>query len=135
MKFEKIAYDSLNARQKENYNFQKISSVLADYGYTTMRLSDDWQGADFIAQDKNGAFIKVQLKGRLTFAEKYCGKEIFVCFRDTEDWYLFDHDVLLSVAIEKTNIKNTESWKVGHEYSFPTIPKELGYEISQYKIG
>lgn len=135
MKFEKISYDNLNARQKENYNFQKVSSVLADYGYTTLRLSDDWQGADFIAQDKNGTFIKVQLKGRLTFAEKYRGKDIFICFRDRGEWYLFDHDSLLAVALEKTNIKNTESWTVGHEYSFPTIPKELVSEISKYKIG
>ncbi|MBS1659349.1 MAG: hypothetical protein JST18_14790 [Bacteroidetes bacterium] len=136
MKFEKISYDGLNARQKENYNFQKVSAVLADYGYTTLRLSDDWQGADFIAQDKDGTtFLKVQLKGRLTFAEKYRGKEIFVCFRDKADWYLFDHDSLLGVALEKTNIKNTESWTVGREYSFPTIPKELIDEILKYKIG
>jgi hypothetical protein len=35
--------------------------VLADYGFLTMRLSDDWQGADFIAQHIDGAFLKVQL--------------------------------------------------------------------------
>lgn len=134
MKLEKISYENLNARQKENYNFQKISAVLADYGFATMRLSDDWQGADFIAQDINGAFIKVQLKGRLTFAEKYSGKDIFICFREKDSWYLVEHDNLLKIALEKTNIKNTESWKVGHEYSFPTIPKELAEEISKYKI-
>lgn len=134
MKFEKITYESLNARQKENYNFQKVSAVLADYGFTTLRLSDDWQGADFIAQDKNGAFIKVQLKGRLTFAEKYRGKGIFICFREKEDWYLFDHDSLLEITLERTNIKNTESWTIGCEYSFPAIPKELIGEISKYKI-
>ncbi|MCA4898255.1 MAG: hypothetical protein ACK514_03025 [Bacteroidota bacterium] len=135
MKFEKISYESLNARQKENYNFQKVSAVLADYGFATLRLSDDWQGADFIAQDRNGTFIKVQLKGRLTFAEKYVGKELFICFREKDDWYLADHDVLLKVALERTNIKNTESWKVGHEYSFPSVPKELAGEVSKYKIG
>ena len=109
MKLERVEYENLNARQKENFNFQKVSSVLADFGYTTLRLSDDWQGADFIAQDKDGTtFLKVQLKGRLTFAEKYRGKEIFVCFRDKSDWYLFDHDSLLEMALEKTNIKNTE---------------------------
>ncbi|SVD57416.1 uncharacterized protein METZ01_LOCUS410270, partial [marine metagenome] len=49
-KFEKINYRKLNARQKENYNYQKISSILAEYGFSTIRLSDDWQSADFIAQ-------------------------------------------------------------------------------------
>lgn len=53
LKLKKISYsDDLNARQKENFNFQKVSAVLADYGYVTMRLSDDWQGADFIALHK-----------------------------------------------------------------------------------
>ncbi len=42
MKLEPIQYADLNSRQKENYNFQKLSAVLADYGYVTMRLSDDW---------------------------------------------------------------------------------------------
>lgn len=47
---EKISYKNLNARQKESYNFQKLSSILADYGFTILLLNDDWQGADFIAQ-------------------------------------------------------------------------------------
>jgi hypothetical protein len=29
----KVEYSKLNARQKENYNFLKLSAVLADYGY------------------------------------------------------------------------------------------------------
>jgi hypothetical protein len=32
-----------------------VSAVLADYGFMTMRLRDDWQGADFIAQHVEGA--------------------------------------------------------------------------------
>lgn len=54
MKLERIDYAKLNARQKENFNFQKISAVLADYGFVAMRLSDDWQGADFIALHIDG---------------------------------------------------------------------------------
>jgi hypothetical protein len=34
---KKITYEELNARQKENYNFLKISAVLADYGSEQMR--------------------------------------------------------------------------------------------------
>jgi hypothetical protein len=63
MKFKKIIYSELNARQKESYNFQKVSAIFADYGFSTIRLSDDWQGADFIAQHiDNQVFLKVQLK-------------------------------------------------------------------------
>jgi hypothetical protein len=72
-----IVYSQLNARQKENFNFLKVSAVLADYGYMTMRLNDDWQGADFIAQHiDGGTFLKVQLKSRLAFGTKYQGKDL-----------------------------------------------------------
>ena len=46
---KKIHYKDLNSRQKENYNFQKVAGELADYGFNCLRLTDDWQGADFIA--------------------------------------------------------------------------------------
>ncbi|AOF82135.1 hypothetical protein BSY238_1960 [Methyloversatilis sp. RAC08] len=74
-----VQYASLNARQKKSYNFQKVSGVLADYGFTTIRLSDDWQGADFIAQHIDGQqFVKAQLKGRCTLAKKYMGKDLYI---------------------------------------------------------
>ena len=83
LRFEKIAYEGLNARQKENYNFQKVSAVLADYGYVTIRLSDDWQGFGFIAYHVDGMqSLKVQLKGRLTVYTKYQDKGIWICFKD-----------------------------------------------------
>ena|SRR3989338_692771 len=80
--FGKINYKELNSRQKENFNFQKISAVLADYGYTTIRLTDDYKGADFIAVHIDGiTFLKVQLKsGGLQFWKKYQNKEIWICF-------------------------------------------------------
>ena len=66
LKLHKIDYRKLNGRQQENYNFQKISGLLADYGFTTIRLSDDWNGADFLAQHVDGkTVLRVQLKGRL----------------------------------------------------------------------
>ncbi len=81
-----IRYTELNARQQENYNFQKVSAVLADYGFATLRLTDDWQGADFIAQHIDGeTFLKVQLKGRLTFNKKYLGKGLYVAFHTSGD--------------------------------------------------
>lgn len=64
--FSRVEYSCLNSRQKENFNYQKIAGVLADYGFITHRLSDDWNGADFIAQHIDGVlFLRVQLKGGL----------------------------------------------------------------------
>jgi hypothetical protein len=59
---EKIDYNTLNTKQKESCNFQKLSSVLADYGYTTYRMHDDFNGADFLAIGVDGKILKVQLK-------------------------------------------------------------------------
>ena len=60
MTFDRVPYEKLNSRQKENYNFAKVSARLADCGFNCLRLSDDWQGADFIAChiDKE-TFLKV----------------------------------------------------------------------------
>ena len=93
MSLQYIHYNNLNNRQKERYNFQKIAGLLADYGYACIKLDDDWQGADFIAQHFNGNdFLKIQLKARLTFNTKYTGKKIWIAFPYNNDWYLFNHD-------------------------------------------
>lgn len=67
MSFAPVPFKTLNAKQKEIYNFQKIAARLADYGYHSMWLSDDWQGADFLACHVDGkTVLRVQLKSRLT---------------------------------------------------------------------
>jgi hypothetical protein len=131
----RISYNELNSRQQENFNFQKISAVLADYGFVTLRLSDDWQGTDFIAQHIDGeTFLKVQLKGRLTFEQKYLGKGIYIAFQSNGTWYLFPHDELLEKVLQETNIANTESWSVRGGYSFPSLSSKLKALLNPYKI-
>lgn len=130
-----IAYADLNARQKENFNFQKFSAVLADYGFATLRLTDDWQGADLIAQHIDGeVFLKIQLKGRLTFAQKYIGKALFIAFQANSDWYLFPHDEVLEKVLTDTNIGNTESWRELGGYSFPGLSKNLQEILAPYLV-
>jgi len=55
--FEKVAYSRLNPRQQENYNFHKVAAKLADFGFNCIRLSDDFEGADFIALHVDGKTI------------------------------------------------------------------------------
>jgi hypothetical protein len=132
----RIEYRNLNARQKENYNFLKLSAVLADYGYTTMRLSDDWQGADFIAQHiDTGKFLKVQLKSRLAFYKKYQDKELYIAFCSEGDWYLYPHDELLELVLTgKRNVGGTKSWDEDGGYSFPSLSVEMRRLLEPYKI-
>src|SRR2546428_13864959 len=104
IKLTKVSFDKLNSRQKENYNFQKISAVLAEYGFVTFRLSDDWAGADFIAVHLDGSVLRVQLKSRLTFERKYSDNGLHVAFPVGDTWYLYPHDELLSQVLDSTNI-------------------------------
>lgn len=144
-RFQRICYKDLNSRQKENFNFQKVSGVLADYGYVTLRLSDDWQGADFIAYHVDGdSFLKVQLKGRLTVDTKYKNKEIRICFNDLKDrkvWYLFPHDDFLRWALVNSDIGGTKGWKnpadwnqVEGAYSWLSTPKHMLTWLSDYSL-
>ena len=97
MELTRVRYEDLNARQKENYNFAKISARLADYGLNCLRLSDDWQGADLIAcHIDNERYLKVQLKRRLTLDKKYIGKDIHIAFLLSDKCYLYPHDKLLN---------------------------------------
>jgi hypothetical protein len=116
MVLEKIEYDNLNSKQKEIYNFQKIAAVLAEYGFNCMKLSDDWQAADFIAYHKDGnETLKIQMKARLSIDKKYLGKGLFVTFPSKGAWYMIQHDKLVQFVGEKTNCLNTDSWtQKGH---------------------
>lgn len=116
-----VAYAALNSRQRENHNFQKVSAVLADYGFVTLRLSDDWQGADFIAQHMDGrTFLRVQLKSRMGVARKYRHRDLWLCFPHDGDWFLCPHDVLLEYLLGQRRIGRTASWAEGGLYTQAT---------------
>lgn len=135
-KLHKIAYDELNARQQEKYNFQKVAAVLADYGFNCIRLTDDWQGADFIAVHVDGStFLKVQLKGRLSFNKKYFGKEIFIAFRDRDSWYLYPHDELQRIVFAVKSYGTTYSWVQRGGYSIGRLGPKLRELLEPYRLG
>jgi hypothetical protein len=135
MNFKFIKYSELNPRQKENYNFHKVSAVLADYGFTSIRLTDDWQGADFIASHINGDdFLKVQLKGRLTFDKKYLGKDIWIGFPYKKDWFLYPHDAFGEEVEDILNFKKTSSWLDKGLYSYNSISKPALSLLNKYML-
>ena len=132
--FERVKYSELNARQQESFNFQKVSAVLADYGFVTILLASDWQGADFIAQHRDGTFLMVQLKGRLSFAKKYEGRDLYVCFRNGRDWFMYPHDVLLAQVLEQTSMGASASWRQHGGYSFPVLSKTMLNFLEPYRL-
>ena len=135
MKLERIKYSELNGRQKEIYNFQKISAVLADFGFNCIKLSDDWQGADFLAYHKDGKnTLRVQLKARLSISKKYIGKEIYVAFPIEGSWYLIGHDTLVKKIEQRTPWLTSSSWVSGGNYSSAKPSKDLLKAISYAKL-
>jgi hypothetical protein len=135
LKIEKIDYRRLNGRQQENYNFQKISGILADYGFATIRLSDDWNGADFIAQHANGkTVLLVQLKGRLDVQKKYEGKNLWLCFPANGGWYLGPHDEILNCLLNSTKIGRTASWCKSGGWSYRTLPKHVAKTLDRFLL-
>ena len=138
MELRHINYTNLNARQKERYNFYKIAAVLADYGYSSIKLDDDWQGADFIAQHIDGFnFLKIQLKSRFGFYKKYIGKNIFIAFPFNNEWYLFNHDELLNEALKMFADKMavSASWVAEDGfYTWNDLSKHIIKILEPYKL-
>jgi len=127
---EKIDYNSLNARQKESYNYQKISGILAEYGYTTYRMQDDYQGADFHAVHIDGHVKKVQLKGRVAIEKKYLDKEVYIAFsNDCNVWYLYPHDKIYEVIAS-----HSPGAKINGGRSIGYIPSWLVPILNEYQI-
>lgn len=136
MDWKHVDYASLNSRQRERFNFQKVSALLADYGYATMKLDDDWQGADFIAVHTRGEYLKVQLKSRLTFDRKYERKGLHIAFPHNGEWYLIDHDHLLGVFVERfaDTFAQTDSWARQGGYSWNHLSQEKLELIRPYRL-
>lgn len=125
---KKVVYSQLNAKEKENFNYHKVASALADYGYDSMRLNNDWQGADFIAV-KGDEMIKVQLKSRFTLDAKYEGKDIYIAFVEDAAVKIYLHDDALKIA--PSNIKESESWRLRQRYNFKQTPKRYNEVIQE----
>jgi hypothetical protein len=135
MKLKQIIYEELNSRQKKYYNYQKVASILADYGFLSIRVSDEGEGADFNAAHIDGKEgLKIQLKGRAIFDKKYLKKDFYICFPDGKDWYMYPHDEVLDIIIESGKMVGTRSWDEDGSYSFPSLSTELIKIFANYRL-
>jgi hypothetical protein len=124
----KVSYKDLNSKQKENYNYHKVASALAEYGYDSMRLNNDWEGADFISV-KGDDMIKIQLKGRFTLDKKYEKKELYIAFIEKGIIKIYLHDEALAIAT--SNITDSKSWTENGSYSINQTPKHYSQVIKE----
>ena len=132
---QRIDPNKLNGKQKEIYNFQKSASLLADYGFNCIKLSDDWQGADFLAHHFDGkTTLRVQLKARLTIDRKYLGQDLWMNFPSAGAWYLVPHNKLVEVIGETTNWLNTSSWQEHGSYSSANPSPRLLQQLRPFAV-
>ncbi len=133
---KKIEYINLSSKQKEIYNYQKVSAIFANFGICCIKLSDDWNGADFIAVDLKGESINIQLKARVTFAEKYHFKNLYICFPDRKNnkWYLFPHDETLERFNEIRPILNQPNWEKNKDWHSDNVPHDLLPIINEFEL-
>lgn len=135
MAYTKIDYSSLNPKQQEIFNFQKISSKLADYWFNCIKLGDDWQWADFLAYHINWTdTLKVQLKWRLTIDKKYIWKNIFMWFPISWEWYMIKHDELISIIKKTSSWLESDSWTKWNWYSSWKPNKNILHALHEYKL-
>nr|MBU2748246.1 hypothetical protein [Acidithiobacillus montserratensis] len=130
-----ISYEELISHRLKSYDLPKISALLAENGYSTIRFCDDWEAADFMAQHIDGKqVLRILLKGRLYFAKKYIGKGLHICFRDCDQWYVYPHDEMLSSIFDQIGIiANTKSWDEG-VYHFPSLSVEIKKLLIPYRL-
>ena len=132
IKLEPINYSSLNAKAQETYNFHKMAAILADYGYNCLWLNDDWNDADCIAMHIDGiSDFKIQLKGGISFAQKYRGKNLFIAFFELGDLYIYPHDVVLD---QVKSVISDQTWLAKGTYFQTKITKKFSETIAPYKV-
>lgn len=129
----KINYKDLNARAQENYLYAKLSAQLADYGYTCLRLSDDYNGADLIALREGEEALHIQLKGRVTIKPEYQGKGLYMAFPINGDWYVTPHDELVDVCGERGYLQ-TRAWLEQGKWHVGTPPVAMIERLHEYKL-
>jgi len=132
--FERVDYKDLKPKQQEVYNFQKLASELADYGFNCIKLSDDWNGADFLAYKSDvGLTLRVQQKSCPTIQQNYIGKDLWMAFPIKKYWYLIKHDEFRNLLDEHTVFLNSPSWKKG-KYTIPRASAELIELLTPYRL-
>lgn len=135
MDLSPISYEALSSRQQEAYNYAKLASILADYGYTCVRLHDDYESGDLLAL-KPGHTYAIQLKGRFTIDKKYINKGLYMAWpaADRQGFYVVRHASLVQIAQAHTNIMNTRSWAEQGLYSIKTLSADLRAHLTPHLL-
>lgn len=135
MPWETVLYQNLTPKQKEAFNFAKLSAVMADYGFQCYPLWDDDSGVDFHAlHGPSGRVLPVQQKSALSVHRKYEGKGLWTMFHVEQVWYLIEHDRLRDILAELTNALNTATAQRERRAFMHHPPKRVLAALEPYRM-
>jgi len=131
-----VPYAKLNARQQELKNFHQAAAILAEYGFNSIKLSDDWNGADFLAIHLDGVQnLPIQLKARLAIDNKYTAKNPLMIFPIKGIWYLIRHNELVEKVRSATGWLLTKAWLDTKNYHSAAPGKALLASLKSHRLG
>jgi hypothetical protein len=121
----------LSSQAVEVINRNALVTVALNQGYNAYLPVYD-HGIDLILHSESTGDTKlIQLKGRWTIDKKYLGRNIWIAFPDSGDWYVAPHDELVRMGQRHTM---SESWARGI-YSKGVLSKADREELSSYHFG
>ncbi len=121
----------------EVINRQRLIAIAMERGYNVfLPLYDD--GIDLILCREDGKggsadLRKVQLKSRWTIHKKYLGRDIWIAFPDSDDWYLAPHDQLVDIA-DEAGFTSSASWTDNGTYHRAPMSKQLQQAMGCWRI-
>ncbi len=118
----------------EVINRNALVTLALQNGYNAFLPVYD-RGVDFILyREEDGDVRKVQLKGRWNIDRKYIGRDIWIAFNQSDEWYLAPHDDLVRMG-DVAGFTKTSSWLVGGAYSCPKPSRRMIEDLRQYRFG
>ncbi len=118
----------------EVINRNALVTLALERGYNAFLPVFDG-GIDFVLYSElTGDLLKVQLKGRWYIDKKYVERDIWIAFRDGEQWYVAPHDALVTAAAGY-GFTTARSWLEGNAYSCPKLSKNMKRDLEPYRFG
>jgi hypothetical protein len=135
MRFERIDLGQLSVSEIRKYNYNKVTAALADYGFATELAPEGQVLWDFVAtQLSSGKQIKVLIRPQMTLEKKFLGKDIYICFLEGSNWYIYPHDQHYEHVRITSNLMDTTSWKKEGTFTVSKLSAQNKLAIARFKI-
>lgn len=135
MRFERIDLSQMSPSEVRKYNYNKVTAALSDYGFSTELLPEGQFVWDFVAtQEHTGKKIKVLIRPQMTLEKKFLGKDIYICFLEGSNWYIYPHDQHYEHVRITSNLMDTSSWKKEGTFTVSKLSAQNKLAIAPFKI-